>query len=154
MVNKKGYFYAIELLLVTLTVIIFILSMPESERKHTAFEEQENIKAMGYGTLIALDEQGILKECIKENLSESNFTKLKEHLDTAIDSADIAKLEYIYNTVSTNYSEMFCFNSSGQTTICGDLPKQTREILVSIIYTYSKTPDPVTIKLYLRRYEI
>ncbi|UCD03803.1 MAG: hypothetical protein JSW73_04665 [Candidatus Woesearchaeota archaeon] len=154
MVNKKGYFYAIELLLVVFISVIFVLSMPESERRHSIYEEQENIKAIGYGTLFSLDKQGILDLYIDNNITQSNFTLLKEHIETSIDSAEIAKIEYIYSTLETNYSKVFFLNSSGDATVGGEVPKRKREILVSVIYTYSRTSDPITIKLYLRRYEI
>lgn len=154
MVNKKGYFYLVEIMLVVLTIVIFILYMPESERKHTLYEEQENIKAIGYGALFALDEQGIMNQCLKENISESSFIKLKEHIETSIYPADIAKIEYYYSTLDMNYTDINCLNSTGQTTICGDFPRRRNEIIVSVIYTFSRNPDPITIKLYLRRYVI
>jgi len=154
MVNKKGYFYVIELLLVVLIIVGFILTMPESERSHTSYEEQENIKAIGYGTLLALDEQGILSKYIEENITKSNFTVLSEYIYSSLNSIEAAKIEYIYNNLSAEYQTIICLNSSGSVTKCGDVAKRKRELLVSTMYTYSKNPDPVTIRLFLRRYYI
>lgn len=153
MVNKKGYFYIVELLLVVLIVSGVLFYFPHSEQSHMKYEEKENMKTTGYGALYSLDEKGILGKYFELNITESNFAKLSSYIKNSIPDYRLAKIEYIYNNYTSDYSSFSqaCLNSTGDTTSCGQVSSGSREKVIPTIYTYYEGSNPITIRLYLKR---
>lgn len=149
MVNKKGYFYLIELILTVILISIAMFYFPQTSRTHTNYEELENMKNIGYSALHNLDSQGIFNQNFNINISNSDFNTLSQHIESSINTVNVNKIEYLIS--NSDYSSIYCLDRNGNSTSCGEVSKKSREIVATTLYTYGKKSEPVTIKLYLGR---
>lgn len=142
----------IELVLVVIVLSTAILYFPSRITSPSNYEEMENMKNIGYTLLSNLDNQGILSQNLKINSSNSNFSVITNHIESSLTALELAKVEYILS--NSDYSSVYCLNGSGEITVCGELTKKPRELISTSVYTYGKQSEPISIKLYLRRYLI
>jgi len=141
--NKKGYFYFIEIIFIVLLMTSFILFFPRAETSDLRLTEQKNLELTGVTTLKNLDDSGILSKNIDPYVfTNSNFTTLSTYTRQSLSSTTGAKLQYALNTG--------CYSESGIVENCGlNMTGNFNAVLSE--YTFSKRPEPVTIKLFLWR---
>jgi len=147
--NKKGFFYFVEIALVIFLVTsFFFIFAPRAEITYQKFHDSSDLKKFGFGIMKSLDSRGILLNYIDAaDMSKSNFTALRVYINSGLTETTNSQIEYAVN--STN-----CYSESGNYGNCGlNLNKNTtKEFQVTRVdYTYSKRSDPVTIHLYLWR---
>ena len=143
MVNKKGYFYFIEIIFIVLLMTSFILFFPRAETSDLRLTEQHNLELTGITTLKNLDDSGILSKNIDPYVfTNSNFPTLSTYPRQSLPSTAGAKLQYALSTS--------CYSEFGVVENCGLNTTGNFNAVLSE-YTFSKRPEPVTIKLFLWR---
>ncbi|MEM4247738.1 MAG: hypothetical protein QXH80_00565 [Candidatus Nanoarchaeia archaeon] len=143
MVNKKGYFYFVEILFIVILLVAVILFFPRAETSHLRLVEQNNLKTTGFTALKNLDESGIFSKYIDPySFGNSNFTALNIYVKQSLPSTIGSKLQY--KLISSCYSE------TGAPENCGLNITGNQDATLSE-YIFSKRPAPITIRLYLWR---
>jgi len=141
--NKRGYFYFIEILFILLLLTSFILFFPRAEVGHLRLTEQRNLETMGFGILKNLDESGILSKHIHPStFTASNFTELSTFMRQSLPSTADAQIQYELTSG--------CFSELGAPETCGSNITGNFDVALAQ-YTFTKRPEPVTIKLFLWR---
>ncbi len=140
--GKKGFFFYVEIMLVVILALIIWTQFPISQQTYLDLSAQENLRYLGYTYLKAVDVSGVLPKYINPtNFSATNFTKLKFIVVDSLPSDIIAYTEYIYN-------ETLCYDGSGSAGACG--LNTTSADTTAILYTFTNSTEPITIKLYLK----
>ncbi len=134
--TKKAYVYTIEILVILLLLALFasVFTITCDVNK---IPESQNLKKIGYNTLYNLDKEHLLENNFANNITNSNFTTIDLYIQKELPKTIMFETEYYYQDT--------CY-SIGRS--CGSSDLDNKNIH-SIFYTYSKSSDPVTIKLYI-----
>lgn len=139
--NKKGYYYFIELAVIVIIVVLIFSQLPISKPVHAGQIETENLRQVGFGTLKALDDSGFISKYMNTtHFQNSSFQMLQQGIKAPLPKTVIARLEYVYNSTT-------CYNESGAFGGCG--VNFTGGLSTTIYYTFTNRTEPITIKLYL-----
>ena len=141
---KKGFFFWIEMIFLIIVITIAVLSMPKSEDNFLKTKDTVDLEKIGFSALRNLDQARILENLTNTtNFTASNFTALSTYMRKSLPSTIDTKLEYFNGTT--------CFSEAGlMVSSCGNFSIATDTTVVH--YTFARTPNPVTIRLYLRRF--
>lgn len=140
--NKKGLFFWIELILLIIVLIVIFLSFPHSQNGFFANKDFADMQKLGFSTLQSLDNIGILENYTNPaNFANSNFPAIANSIRTTLPNTTTANIEYFNGTK--------CFSESGTLlSVCGNVTRTKDTALAE--YTYAKLNNPITIRLYLR----
>lgn len=141
MINKKGYYYFIELAVIVIIVALIFSQLPSSKPAHLSQIETENLRQVGFGNLKALDDSGFISKYMNmTHFQNSSFQMLQQGVKGPLPKTVIARLEYIYNSTA-------CYNESGAFGGCGI--NFTGGSSTTVYYTFTNRTEPITIKLYM-----
>ena len=140
--SKRGFYFYAELLIVVILVTVIWLQFQVSQQSYVDLAEQENLRYVGYTGVKALDLMGILPKYINQtNFSATNFTTLNAYITNSFPTTMLITAEYIINATT-------CYNASGSIKTCG--LNTTLADTTSVIYTFTNSTEPISVKLYLK----
>ncbi|MFH0868823.1 MAG: hypothetical protein V1839_01200 [archaeon] len=144
--NKKGFFYFVEVALIGMLLItFFFVFSPKAETSYQGLQDARNLKQAGYGTLKSLDDTGVLSAYIDPStMANSNFAALKTYISAALPEAVYSQIEYAESSTS-------CYSETGVSRSCGLNVTNLKADVIRADYTYSKRPSPITIHIFLWR---
>ena len=141
--SKKAYIYIVEIVLVILLVVAILSFFPASRQAYLIYEQEQNLRLVGFGSLKNLDELGIFASYFATNFSNSNFSALNTHLEAGLPSGVAFDVQYFLDGA--------CFSKRGVPVSCGLNITGERISAVTTHYTHTQRAEPVTLLLYLWR---
>jgi hypothetical protein len=141
MVNRKGMYFWLEMLLLVIIMAIVFVSLPRSEDDFLNAKADEDLETFGFDTLRNLDNSGALDAFTNDtNFTRSNFTALSSYIRNSLPTTLDAKIEYFNGTN--------CFLENGTfAPSCGNFTRNFETVRAE--YAMARLINITTLHLYL-----
>jgi len=143
MLNKKGMFFWLEMLILVILLVVVFVSLPRSSDNFLNSKDIGDLENLGFNALRGLDNAKVLDTFTNDtNFTRSNFTALSVYIKNSLPGTVDVKLEYFNGTGCLAENGTFLARC-GNFTRAGEITRAE--------YTMARIVNATTAHLYLGR---